>query len=483
MKLESRRGWSYRSANSGSIRDRVSGNPGTTGRYLVQNTLAGEAAQRVPYSFMEHMVLILVSMSGAYYAGDVGLNLVGGSSRYLFMFGLASFLMALMVGSGKRGGIRLSAETLLMVLWWLWTMLLINTFQSAQFGNRAFPPVMRSTTFSLAVFLICSGSLARIRSEVVVKGLVISAALLALVAVGIGDVRQSLGSSGYRLGQLTTGNSNDFAYRILFGVMGIAYLYQGGSRRSTKLWSVAGVVVFTALIGLTGSRKAFIAEVLFLAIYFVLQYASARKMRRNSAMVTLVGLLLVGIGMQFVVTKTQMGERLKAGLEVERQATTTEERMDGRARFYVMASVLFVENPFVGVGLGRFGDAARTQMASHSDYISIAVGTGSIGFLLYFGAYFLILLRLQRAVGQTVLPTRRLQAQLMQSMLLMVLITALGRWNYDNALTWAALGAAAAFVREESVKTISTTPNEKMDSAATHFKRRVPVRSGLNGSR
>jgi O-antigen ligase len=102
-----------------------------------------------------------------------------------------------------------------------------------------------------------------------------------------------------------------------------------------------------------------------------------------------------------------------------------------------------------GFGLGRFQVEAHSVKTSHSEYISIVVGTGVVGATFYFGCYLLLLLRLYSGARLAREPNLVLRRQLVLSMLLVILIVAIGRPNYENALTWTVLGIATQLASRE----------------------------------
>ena len=54
---------------------------------------------------------------------------------------------------------------------------------------------------------------------------------------------------------------------------------------------------------------------------------------------------------------------------------------------------LFLENPLFGIGFNNFQEYFYTGQYSHSDYIESLASTGIVGFILYQGSYFVLLLK------------------------------------------------------------------------------------------
>ena len=388
-------------------------------------------------------VFIFVVLTIIYYPLHIlGLDVVTATSRYLFIFGILTFMFSMAWTVMHRQKMKFYFPVILFIGWYLWTLLLINVVQESEFNYVSFPLVMRYTTLALGSMVICSGSVNRVSQQTVAAAICTGAALLILLSLISGELAMSLSGSGHRFGIDLVRNPNEMGMFLFLGTICAVFLLsrtvaEGLAKRSLFVGTI--FVFFVGIIA-TGSRKSLVATMAFFLIIFLLRLTS-RKLKKGQTIAAMLLVLVVGItSFSIVVSQTSMKERLEDSLEHETQAQDTEERLDGRGLFFVRAADIFKRHPITGVGIGRFKVVAGTGYASHSDYISILVGTGLVGFILYFGAYLALLISLLAKRKKVLSVEQLLDVHICLAGLVCILILSFGRWNYDHPATTAFIG-------------------------------------------
>lgn len=191
-------------------------------------------------------------------------------------------------------------------------------------------------------------------------------------------------------------NANGLGQIMVFSMWAAASLYLASRNYAWKMLLIAYEVYAVVVIGLTGSRQAMLGViVLGLAIYWFALRKTGRGFAGKSAWLVVVVLLLVA----FVayLTTTAMWYRMgKLEDQLFEEDTTY-----SRVIYYERSFQEFTRHPVAGVGYGslRFalGMITGKLLANpHNTIIGLAGSTGIIGWMLFFGFWYLAMRRLHR---------------------------------------------------------------------------------------
>ena len=170
-----------------------------------------------------------------------------------------------------------------------------------------------------------------------------------------------------------------------------------------KMWFLVGiVVVISVIIYLSGTRKAFGAEVILL-LGVVLNNEKKRNVWAWLRLVFFGGILAVGV--HYVMTRTTVGERLQEGtndyfyVQLVKNNKVNDFLMTflgDRAVQYESAIELYHEHFWTGIGLTNFMDASGGELVLHSEYMVQLCENGVIGFVLLMLFYILLTIGLLR---------------------------------------------------------------------------------------
>jgi O-antigen ligase len=194
-----------------------------------------------------------------------------------------------------------------------------------------------------------------------------------------------------RLRLSVSSNPNGDALVLLYGIFCILILFNSKKiSRFIFLMGIAGLYIYTIL--LTGSRKAFLAAVLLIILWFVLVfrrywtgYSSKNKILSIFILFVILTTLMIIFIPEFLESTTYMRLTGKGYSLFGNEA---------RSGMYKEALNFFYNNPFFGIGFDHFRLLSSYGVYSHSTYAEIISTTGIIGALIYFSAYFLIVYNL-----------------------------------------------------------------------------------------
>ena len=345
-----------------------------------------------------------------------------------------------------KNRLRLLPEVVLMALWALWVF--CSTF--FVHDDVASLPFTRSplllVTYCVSLFVVVIGGGNKNTCEESLLGLAIGGAGVGLLALITGEVFSFSESESQRLGTALVGNSNDFGYIILLSLFSLSYFAHLANKKEMMILLAGLILLLSALCVLSGSRKALLAMLIYCSLVVLLCHS--KKILRNVKF-TIYLIVFVGfmsIACVWTYNNTFVGERTQKWMSEDFSGSSikSDQRFAGRSRFYNVGWNLIEEHPIFGIGLDQYQYHDLYSLPSHSEYVSILAETGVPGAILYFGAYGIILVRLntQRRHGNRGLALR---AGLLLASLLTILAMDLGRWNWDHPPTWILLAACACF--------------------------------------
>ncbi|HYF67661.1 MAG TPA: O-antigen ligase family protein [Ohtaekwangia sp.] len=175
-----------------------------------------------------------------------------------------------------------------------------------------------------------------------------------------------------------TNNPNALGFLLFYGVVFITYLFFTKPQVVIKGILIAVLLVFILALFQTGSRKNFIALLIFFGCIFFY-----RKKQRNYMPLVLGFLilyLLYEYAWSYILNNTVVGQRFITD-EIETGTTA-------RSTLILEGFNFFLSNPFLGIGLGSFKSLSARNAMSHNDYIEILSSMGIFALILYLTIYF-----------------------------------------------------------------------------------------------
>lgn len=184
-----------------------------------------------------------------------------------------------------------------------------------------------------------------------------------------------------------------------------AILFVGGG---IKTWAfVVIAVIISFLILISGTRKAFGAEVIII-LGVILNHSKHKNLWFY------VRLVLLGVVMLFLVRfsmrHSMVGLRLEDGTEAIRNVQLVSNRtinnlivtlLDDRSIQYEKSMDLVHQHFFTGIGLNNFMVVAGSKYRLHSEYMVQLCENGIIGFILLMAFYVRIIVALKKAKKRT----------------------------------------------------------------------------------
>jgi len=183
-------------------------------------------------------------------------------------------------------------------------------------------------------------------------------------------------------------DANDFATFAVTGIPLSLYFMRPANSLGLRVFAVAGLVLITLGVVLSGSRGGFLALVAT-AAYILFRYGSIPFRWRLGSLATAI-ILMVGLG------SDSYWERMQTILNPQDDYNVTDET--GRTQTWVRGLGYAKQHPIAGVGLANFvwaeatiSPLARRQergvgvkaLAPHNSYVQIVAELGVVGFSLF----------------------------------------------------------------------------------------------------
>lgn len=172
-------------------------------------------------------------------------------------------------------------------------------------------------------------------------------------------------------------NSNALGFTIYYGIFIMTFFYLTSRFKFFKTSCLILILMLIAILLDTGSRKSVLA--MFTSFIVILLYI---KVLNYKKILLLLGLIFIGyFNMKEFVDSSIFGQRMESESIVRSTNIRSELITEG--------TTFFVENPFLGIGLGSFTTFSNSGLMSHNDYIEILSSMGLIGLILYLSIFFL----------------------------------------------------------------------------------------------
>ena len=173
-------------------------------------------------------------------------------------------------------------------------------------------------------------------------------------------------------------------------------------KRKIQRLSILFALPALLLIGASGSRKALIILLVGFAMIYLLDIRSKNAIMQVvkilvSAAIALAVVRLVLMLPIFKVAAERMDSMFNGLLGIGETDSSTRKRME----FIRIGWELFLENPFLGIGMDNahyhMYQQLGTDVYTHNNYVEILSGGGFVGFLLYYLKYIFLLVSLLKA--------------------------------------------------------------------------------------
>lgn len=278
------------------------------------------------------------------------------------------------------------------IFWFLWV--LYNILNSMVKGNPTELPFwVFIMNFSLPLIVMIVACIQTCYSITLLSNRVLLSMLLLSIWGGSGmDVADQ--------GRIVSDEMGNSLALVLSMVVFISCLLYKRNNMSFKILML--IILFAlAMITMMATRKAFGASLLII-LMTVLSYINIRSIKNVLFMVLLV--FVFNIGMNYIMEKTVMGERLVETEDVGEKYNSSDIEalsfLGDRASMYLKGWDLFLEHPVTGIGLLNYRKFTGSDFVIHSEYVVQLAECGVIGLVLFLSFYFSIIKGLFRYRGK-----------------------------------------------------------------------------------
>ncbi len=351
--------------------------------------------------------------------------------------GMGALLVLSLAIRSIRFRLRMAPESMLFLMWVVWSTTGLLASPNLSLFWQSYWTIAQ---MALLLFVVSCVAQSRTVVGINIMGLFLGAAIVGLYSVYTGEYQRAE-ITGERVEGLVKG-ANGFAWYMLLASVCLAYFWMRISKRAMvrKILILVGMFLLLIAIVLSGSRKGLLGLVLFYVLW--LWYCYRKHVFRNLSVFAgvLIALIIGGVVTVSVTSNTRMAERLSRTWEAITPGGKSEGAGEERIMLMKNAWVAFLDSPVVGIGLDNVRLRNPGYMHSHCEYTEILSNTGLLGFMLYFGIYFVLWRRSVKLAKCAKDPSVVDLANLVRAFMLTVIVLSLGRWNYNDKALWALLG-------------------------------------------
>lgn len=344
-------------------------------------------------------------------------------SFVMYMFILVTFIVG--IGKRKLNFFVVNKYTI------FYLILLLYSFVSTLWGVE----MVLGALYVMMVALIITFCIVRTidsnnKLDLCVRVFVCSGDVMGVMLLWTGQVF----NAEERLGQSLTGNANSFSALLMVAAVFAAWLFIYKNNKADKVFNMLSLAFLLFLMGMSGGRKTIMAVVVCF-IWFMLgkDNMKASTLCRNLFFVVLA---LVGIyfaTMNIPILYETIGERFESLFVLFYGGTSDVTSDSVRKQMIFLAVEQWSYNPIWGYGLDTFKYFNQRTTGhfyyAHNNYAEILYDLGLIGFLIYYGFIFKLLLNL-RKLNQEAKPYKMLGIGL----ILLVLVYDIGGVGYYTVL-------------------------------------------------
>ena len=329
--------------------------------------------------------------------------------------------------------LRLSTEVLLYMSWILWAF--TGTFV-AVYAQVVWGSIVTLTQVLIMMFIVGGSTYLR---KTLTANLV--AFLLGTIIVGVyslvtGEYSRPEDPSGRVEGIAL--NANSFGFLMVLGTVVLAYLWMLPSRYSW-LWygpialAMAGAAVASVL---SGSRTSIVSLAIFYVAWLFCCYR-AEIFRRPKVFAGVIFTAVLGIVFfLYLFVGSVAHERFESAVEILQGSGGGEGSVTARIQLFRDGFHMLLGSPIVGVGLDQFIFLSSSQHVAHSEYMEVFADTGVVGGAIYFSIFIVLWVRASRIAKYTTDISQFRIARLVHALLIVIMISNIGRWNYYDKISW-----------------------------------------------
>lgn len=197
-------------------------------------------------------------------------------------------------------------------------------------------------------------------------------------------------------GRLRTEDLNSNEIGLFTTISAIFAFYFAAVKK--KKFSYILLLIFSFVVFLTGSRKAFFMLILGIALLYY--FSQGRKISKKLSSI-IIGIIIVFLGYFTVMNIPYfyqiIGIRIESLLSlVSDNVLDVDNSVATRRNMIEVGLHLFKYKPILGYGLGSYSVISGFDTYSHNNYIELLVGLGVIGTTIYYSMIFYILFKLYK---------------------------------------------------------------------------------------
>lgn len=187
-------------------------------------------------------------------------------------------------------------------------------------------------------------------------------------------------------------NVNITAYSLLYKTPILLYFFTKEKKLFIRIIYLLAFISILLIITILGTRSAFISVGVLLVSYiiYLIQLNTIRKHKIQNALFVFLLTLLVVIISNSISEKGEDFISRASSISLD----TTDGSVDTRLRYYKSGINYFLDNPFIGTGIGNWKifsikydnsyiDGYIVPYHAHNDFIQLLVELGALGLLFY----------------------------------------------------------------------------------------------------
>lgn len=240
-------------------------------------------------------------------------------------------------------------------------------------------------------------------------------------------------------------NSNSLGSMMLIGIICAIFLIYNTPK--SKFWRItyfASIILYLIGLSLSASRKSFLSLGVFLFLFYLLNFLTHKQNR--ILYVFLFIILIVGMNylVEYVIEHTYLGSRLSIE-EIDKGFST-------RVDIYKGAWNILQKDVFLGVGQGNIVVHPEFERLPHSDLMSMVLGSGIIGLLLYLRFYYVILRKFNWVKSRVQDKLTLMNLRFTPILITVYFLIGLGRENYTDVIAMPFIAIFFAYLHRIYIK-------------------------------
>ncbi len=330
--------------------------------------------------------------------------------------------------------VRASTEIMLYMTWIFWALtgVAVAVYPAVYWGT-----FLTVVQILIMIFIIAGATYQRKTLTVNLLAFLAGASIVGIYSLVTGEYALPEEVVGGRVSGIAL-NSNSFGFLMVCGSMVLVYLWML-PHRHPWLWYgplLAAMICASLADVLSGSRSSIASMVVLYLFWFWFCYRS-EVFRRIIVLAAVMLACLVGIILfLYFFLGSVAAERFESAISVFQGTVSTESSLPKRLGFYQEGLFMLLHSPVVGVGLAQFIAHSSAQLVSHSEYTEVFADTGIVGGVLYFSIFVVLWIRAGKIARYTDDLTQFRIARLVRTILIVIMVSNLGRWNYYDKMTW-----------------------------------------------